>query len=57
MNGQWSHDLYQNGQGNNKFKRNSVGQIGTAKLVISNLDFGVNDADIKVNIIFLYDLI
>lgn len=43
INGQWGHDLFQG--------RRSAGNgrvdIGQAKLVISNLDFGVNDQDIK----------
>jgi len=53
INGQWNHDLYQNG------KRGGAGagaaaaaalvqpSSGPAKIVISNLDFGVNDADIQ----------
>jgi len=51
INGQWNHDLYQNG------KRGGAGAAaaaalvqpssGPAKIVISNLDFGVNDADIQ----------
>lgn len=48
INGQWNHDLYQNGSG--AFRRGAVGaaaSVGPAKLVISNLDFGVNDSDIE----------
>ena len=45
INGQWNHDLFQ-------ARRSGGGQAGvrpeSAKLVISNLDFGVNDQDIKV---------
>lgn len=49
INGQWSHDLYQE---SSRFRRsNSAGAISTgpgpAKLVISNLDFGVTDSDIQ----------
>lgn len=43
INGQWSHDLFQG-------RRSAGGRVegsGQAKLVISNLDFGVNDQDIK----------
>ncbi len=47
MNGKWSHDLFQG-------RRSGGGAQGarpeSAKLVISNLDFGVNDQDIKVNL-------
>lgn len=41
-NGAWTHDLFQG-------RRSAPGGAapGTAKLVISNLDFGVNDQDIK----------
>jgi len=59
MNGQWSHDLYNgggggganNGTGSN-FRRNALtgGASGPAKLIISNLDFGVNNSDIEVYI-------
>lgn len=44
MNGQWDHDLYQNSR-----RSSSAGgsSNGPAKLVISNLDFGVNDQDIR----------
>jgi len=49
INGQWSHDLYQE---SSRFRRStSAGAISTgpgpAKLVISNLDFGVTDNDIQ----------
>jgi len=40
INGQWNHDLFQT-------RRNGGATGETAKLVISNLDFGVNDQDIK----------
>lgn len=43
VDGRWSHDLYQGG----------VGRVqplsGPAKLLISNLDFGVSDSDIHVS--------
>lgn len=48
--GQWDHDLYQNG---NALRHRAIGgnaaavSTGPAKLVIANLDFGVNDADIQ----------
>lgn len=49
INGQWDHDLYQNGS--NVLRRAGATlanqSSGPAKLVISNLDFGVNDQDIK----------
>ncbi|CAF0728727.1 unnamed protein product [Brachionus calyciflorus] len=49
INGQWRHDLYQD---SSRFRRStSAGAIGSgsgpANLVISNLDFGVTDSDIK----------
>jgi len=51
INGQWNHDLYQNGSVLNDagFKRSSIngGANGPSKLFISNLDFGVNDSDIE----------
>jgi hypothetical protein len=53
INGQWDHDLYQNG--NVVLKRAGAALAaqasGPAKLIISNLDFGVNDQDIKVNLL------
>jgi hypothetical protein len=45
MGGQWTHDLF---QGRRSAGGRVEGQTGSAKLVISNLDFGVNDEDIKV---------
>lgn len=45
INGKWSHDLYQNGGAAGAAGASAGG--GTAKLVISNLDFGVNDNDIE----------
>jgi THO complex subunit 4 len=47
INGQWNHDLYQNGRrsASNALAAQSSG--GPAKVVISNLDFGVNDSDIE----------
>lgn len=47
VNGNWNHDLYQNGTV--LARRGVMGgaPTGPAKLVISNLDFGVNDSDIE----------
>jgi len=47
INGQWSHDLYQDSSKNGGALRLATTGSGPAKLVISNLDFGVNDADIQ----------
>lgn len=51
MSNQWNHDLFKNGQALNsaRFRRpNGLGSgIGLTKLIISNLDFGVTDSDIK----------
>jgi len=47
INGQWDHDLYQNRARGNGFTASRRSDSGQAKLVISNLDFGVNDQDIK----------
>lgn len=44
INGQWTHDLF---QGRRSAGGRVEGQGVQAKLVISNLDFGVNDQDIK----------
>merc|ERR1712127_67743 len=44
INGQWGHDLF---QGRRSAGANGRADMGQAKLVISNLDFGVNDQDIK----------
>lgn len=43
INGQWGHDLFQG----RRSAGNGRADMGQAKLVISNLDFGVNDQDIK----------
>lgn len=50
MGGQWTHDLF---QGRRSAGGRVEGQAGSAKLVISNLDFGVNDEDIKVSSLIL----
>lgn len=50
INGQWGHDLYTNGRRSGGASGNSAmvqSSAGPAKVVISNLDFGVNDADIE----------
>jgi len=49
MEGVWQHDLFQQSAGNQQ--RPTASGDATArlgKLLISNLDFGVNDADIQV---------
>ncbi|KAK8396305.1 hypothetical protein O3P69_005389 [Scylla paramamosain] len=43
VDGRWSHDLYQGGGGGGGGLRQTS---GPAKLLISNLDFGVSDSDI-----------
>lgn len=47
VNGQWNHDLYQNGTAIARRGVMGGAATGPAKLVISNLDFGVNDSDIE----------
>ena len=47
----WQHDMYDGSSGG--FRRNSGGggggvQSSSGKLLVSNLDFGVNDSDIQV---------
>ena len=48
--GAWSHDLY-DGAGAKRSRRGGVAPSsstsGPAKLVVSNLDFGVSDSDVK----------
>lgn len=45
--GKWLHDMYSGQAGaSGGLRRSSLG--GPAKIVISNLDFGVSDKDIKV---------
>jgi len=47
INGQWGHDLYTNGRRSGGNSATVQSSAGPAKVVISNLDFGVNDADIE----------
>ena len=49
--GQWKHDLFEEGSGPAPLKPNMGIETGT-KVVISNLDFGVSNEDIKVHIDF-----
>ncbi len=52
INGPWDHDLFsgagQRRSGGGLGNGLAGAQGGSAKLVISNLDFGVNDQDIRV---------
>ena len=43
--GKWQHDMYNGGN----VKLNRQAATGSAKLLISNLDYGVSDADIGVS--------
>ena len=63
MGGKWQHDMYQgdmNGftQAQTPGGRMTGGGGGGAKLIISNLDYGVSDDDIRVSYdqqpIFIY---
>jgi len=49
--GKWDHDMYKgNGGSNNQGRFNGgsgFGQGGSGKLIVRNLDFGVNDNDIR----------
>lgn len=47
--GEWQHDMYEGGPRKNNPRLGSpTAAAGSSKLVVSNLDFGVSDADIKV---------
>jgi hypothetical protein len=49
INDVWKHDLYQQAAGGfNKSRAGGEASGSGARLLISNLDFGVNDADIQV---------
>lgn len=48
VDGRWSHDMYQGGGGGGGGARTQM-VTGPAKLLISNLDFGVSDSDIHVS--------
>jgi len=53
--GKWSHDLYRGARGGAAAAAYSVGGGAgfNGKITISNLDFGVNDKDIKVRRAFM----
>lgn len=40
MNSAWKHDMFEGG-------RKGAGVLGTTKLLVSNLDYSVSEADIK----------
>ena len=46
----WQHDMFDGGSGPVKrgLSTGSLSMAGQGKLLISNLDFGVNDSDIQV---------
>ena len=50
----WEHDMYSEGAGGNRRMSGGGGGAGfggaggLGKLLVSNLDYGVNDSDIKV---------
>ncbi|XP_011870534.1 PREDICTED: THO complex subunit 4 [Vollenhovia emeryi] len=44
VNSAWKHDMF---DGVKKVGRGAIGNAGTTKLLVSNLDFGVSDSDIQ----------
>lgn len=45
----WEHDMFDGNQVKGKAAF-SLGQSSNGKILVSNLDFGVNDSDIQVKI-------
>lgn len=52
--GRWNHDMYQGGGGGGGGR---IQQSGPAKLLISNLDFGVSDSDIHVSVAIFISIV
>lgn len=44
----WDHDMYEGGGEYNTGAGGGGGRFASSKLLISNLDYGVSNADIKV---------
>lgn len=48
----WQHDMYANGFGGGFQGRGGGGPSSGSKLLVSNLDYGVSDDDIRVSTVF-----